>query len=125
MALIPARLSNDQSQVGVDHPLLGGQITALDPLGQLDLFARRQKRIDPSPAEEQRERVRSGRGAVVGVQLRPMGGSPPPDLPGGSRISAGTSALAGLFDLVGIVFAAMARLSFTTIFKTVQFRFSW
>jgi hypothetical protein len=51
---------------------------------------------------------------------------PPPGLPrGGSRISAGTAALAGLFDLTGVVLAAVARLNLTTIFKTVQFGFSY
>jgi hypothetical protein len=51
---------------------------------------------------------------------------PPPGLPrGGSRISAGTAALAGLFDLTGVVLAAVARLNLTTILKTVQFGFSY
>ena len=124
MALVPARLSDNQSQVGVDHALLGRQVAALDPLRQLDLFARREERVDPSPAEKQSQRVRGGGGAVFGVQLRPMD-SPSPRLPGGGRLGTGASALTGLFDLVWVVLAAMARLNLTTIIKTAQFGFSY
>ena len=124
MTLVPARLGDNQSQVGVDHALLGRQIAALDSLRQLDLFTRCQQRVDPSPAEKQSQRVGSGRGAVLGVQLRPMD-SPSPRLPGGCRLGAGTPALAGLFDLIGVVLAAVAGRDLTTIIKTVQFGCSY
>jgi hypothetical protein len=122
VALIPARLSDNQSQVGVDHAFLGRQVAALNALGQLDLLGRRQKRVDPGPAKEQSQRIGGRRRGVLGIQLGPMD-SPPPGLPGGSSriIARTTTLLARLFNLAGVVLAAVSRLNLTTVLKTVNF----
>jgi hypothetical protein len=57
VTLIATRLGDDQSQVGIDHPLLRGKISALDPLGQLDLFGRGQERMRAGLPEEQLQRL--------------------------------------------------------------------
>src|SRR3954468_13707182 len=45
LALIPARVRDDQAEVRVDHPLLGGEVTALDALGELDLLDGLEQRV--------------------------------------------------------------------------------
>ena len=57
VALIAPRLRDDEPQVRVDHPLLGLEVTALDPLGELDLLGRRQQRVHAGLAHEQLERL--------------------------------------------------------------------
>src|SRR5690348_5994710 len=52
MALVPARLSDDEPKVRIDHPLLGLEVATLDPLRQLDLLRCRQQRVDASLPQE-------------------------------------------------------------------------
>jgi len=54
MALVAASLGDHQSEVGVDHALLGLKVTLLDPLGQLDLIRGGEQRVLAGLAEEQR-----------------------------------------------------------------------
>ena len=48
---------DDQAQVRVDHALLGGEVAALDALGELDLLARRQQPVAADLVEEELQRV--------------------------------------------------------------------
>ena len=50
---------DDQPQVGLDHPLLGVQLAALDPLGEIDLLLGGQQSRSPDVLEKQLQRVRS------------------------------------------------------------------
>ena len=81
VALVPARLRNDQAQVRVDHPLLGLEVAALDPLGELDLLGGGQEWMRTSATEEQLKRV-ANPGTTVGAgcspELRRVGMSAPP-----------------------------------------------
>jgi hypothetical protein len=43
MALVPPGDGDDKAQVGIDEPVLGHEVTALDALGQLDLLGRLQQ----------------------------------------------------------------------------------
>src|SRR5437763_7746983 len=55
--LVAPCLRHHQAKVRVDHPLLGLEIAALDPLRQLDLLGRRQQGIAPRLGEELLERL--------------------------------------------------------------------
>jgi hypothetical protein len=57
VALVAPGLRDDEAQIGVDHPLLGLEVTALDALGQLDLFRRCEQRVYARPAQEKLERL--------------------------------------------------------------------
>ena len=59
MALIAAGLGDDQPKVGVDHPFLGGQVTTLDALGQVDLLLGGEQRVRTGGTQEQVKRVLS------------------------------------------------------------------
>ena len=48
---------DDEPQVGLDHLLLGGEVAALDPLGELDLFGRGQQPHLADVLEEQLQGV--------------------------------------------------------------------
>jgi hypothetical protein len=108
VTLVATRLGDDEPQVRIDHAFLGREVTALDSLRQLDLFARGQKRVDPSPAEEQSQRIRGRRGAGVGIEFGSMNRTTPRP-PRERRISTGAPALASLFNLIGVVLAANSR----------------
>jgi hypothetical protein len=79
MPLIAPGLRDDQPEVRVDHPLLGLEVTALDPLGELDLLSRREQGVDPGPAQEQLERLGGAKGARLGdlQAVAGMRGAPP------------------------------------------------
>src|ERR1700733_5076358 len=53
VTLIAPGLRDDEPEVRVDHPLLGGEVAALDPLGELNLFSRGQQRVYAGVAHEQ------------------------------------------------------------------------
>ena len=57
LALVAPRVGDDQAEVRVDHAVLGGQVAALDPLGQLDLLLRREQRVPARLAQEELQRV--------------------------------------------------------------------
>jgi hypothetical protein len=65
MALVAARELDHEPEVRVDHALLGGEVAALDPLRELDLLLRGQKRILHRLVDEQLEAVRGGLGHAV------------------------------------------------------------
>ena len=70
VTLVAARLRHDQTEVRVDHPLLGLEVALLDPLGQLDLLCGGQQRIRAGAAQEQLQGVPGpGLGRVHGAQL--------------------------------------------------------
>ena len=60
---------DDQTQVGLDHLLLGVEVTALDALGQLDLLLGGQQADLADVLEEQLQRVRRHVGAQVDLTL--------------------------------------------------------
>ena len=70
VALVAARLRDDQSQVGVDHPVLGLQVAALDALGQLDLLRGGQQLVHAGLPEEQIQRLQR---TVDRRHVRPLG----------------------------------------------------
>ena len=57
MALVSGRELDDETQVRVDQPLLGGQIARLDPLCELHLLLPREQGVAARLAEEQPEAV--------------------------------------------------------------------
>src|SRR3954452_11614594 len=59
LALVAARVGDDQTQVRVDHAVLGSEIALLDALGQLDLLARLEQRVATRLTQKQLERVQS------------------------------------------------------------------
>src|SRR5439155_13604764 len=63
---------DDQAEVGVDHPLLGSSVAALDALRERDLFRRRQQRVAADLVQEQLERVRRG-GQSLGLERAVVG----------------------------------------------------
>src|SRR3954452_19459248 len=73
LALVLTRYRDHQPEVGVDHPVLGHHVAALDALGQLDLLGGGEQGVLPRLVEEQLEAV-GGRiwGLVV---LRRLGGA--------------------------------------------------
>jgi hypothetical protein len=73
VALVALRDRDDQAEVRVDHPLLRLHVAALDPLRELDLLLRDQKRPAAGLVQEQLERVRRlDREVAVDVR-RPLG----------------------------------------------------
>ena len=53
---------DDEAQVRVDHAVLGGEVAALDPLGEVDLLVGREQPVAADLVEEQLQRVgRDGR----------------------------------------------------------------
>jgi hypothetical protein len=70
VALITPCLGNDQAKIRVDHPILGGEVAALDPLGQLGLFARSEQRMRARAPQEQFKRILKSSRLIVG-RLRP------------------------------------------------------
>ena len=58
VSLVALRDRDHEPQVGVDHPLLGRGVTALDPLGQRDLFGCGEQRKATGPVHEQGQCVR-------------------------------------------------------------------
>ena len=57
---------DDETQVGLDHVVLGGEVAALDALGQCDLLARAEQR----PAAGRPQQQLGGVGRGVGVRAR-------------------------------------------------------
>ena len=64
---------DDQPQVGVDHPVLGVEVAALDPLGELDLLVRGQQPVAADLVEEELQRVGGGAGERHVVDRRRLG----------------------------------------------------
>jgi hypothetical protein len=75
-ALILLRDRDDQPQVGVDHPLLGVEVAALDGARELDLLVRRQQPVAADLVEEQLQRVGRDRGERHVVDRRRLGVAP-------------------------------------------------
>jgi hypothetical protein len=77
VALVAAGLRDDQPQVRIDHPLLGREVAALDPLGEFDLLRGVQQRVLAGTAQEQVQRIggpdRQLLGSVLGA-CRGVGG---------------------------------------------------
>ena len=66
VALVTAGELDHQAQVGVDEPLLGGQVALLDPLGELDLLLAREQGIAARLVQEELEAVGClRRGSVI------------------------------------------------------------
>jgi hypothetical protein len=61
---VALRDRDDQSQVRVDHPLLGGPVSTLDALRQRDLVSRGEQVVAADLGEEAAERVGRDRGGV-------------------------------------------------------------
>src|SRR3954466_945676 len=57
MALVPAGDGDDEGQVGIDEPVLGKEVAALDALGELDLLRGLQQLVLVRPLKELLERV--------------------------------------------------------------------
>src|SRR3954452_5458950 len=57
MALVPAGDGDDEAQVGIDEPVLGKEVAALDALGELDLLRGLQQLELVRPLKELLERV--------------------------------------------------------------------
>ncbi len=57
LALVLPCDRDHQTQVGVDHPLLGREIAALDALGELDLIGSGQQRVPARFVEEELEGI--------------------------------------------------------------------
>jgi hypothetical protein len=69
-ALVAARVGDDQAEVRVDQAFLGGQVAALDALGQLDLLGAGEQPAAPDLGQEQRRRVHD---ALGGRAVRAVG----------------------------------------------------
>ena len=69
MALVLLRDRDDETQVRVDHPVLGLDIATLDHLRELDLLGGAQQRVLPRLVQEELERV-GRRGRQVAVDIR-------------------------------------------------------
>ena len=65
-AAVALGVRHHQAQVGLDHPVLGVLVAALDALGQLDLLGRRQQAPLGDVAQEDLERVARGVGEQLG-----------------------------------------------------------
>ena len=61
-ALVLLRDRDDEPEVRVDHPVLGGEVAALDPLGEVDLLGGRQQPVAADLVEEELQRVGGRRG---------------------------------------------------------------
>src|SRR3954452_21422865 len=57
MALVPPGDGDDEAQVGIDEPVLGKEVAALDALGELDLLCGLQQLVLVRPLKELLERV--------------------------------------------------------------------
>jgi hypothetical protein len=57
---------DDEAQVRIDHALLRRGVAALDLLGELDLFGRREQLVVAELVHEQVQRVDAARGSVEG-----------------------------------------------------------
>src|SRR4051812_12246982 len=57
VALVALRERHHEPEVRVHHPLLGLEVAALDPLGELDLLVGREERVPADVAQEELERV--------------------------------------------------------------------
>ena len=64
---------DDQPQVGVDHPVLGVEVAALDALGELDLLVGRQQPVAADLVEEELQRVGGDAGERGVVDRRGLG----------------------------------------------------
>ena len=75
MPLVALRDRDDEPQVRVRHPLLGGLVALLDPLRERDLLGRGQERVPPDLVQEELQAVRAaaGRGPQVETGLRVVG----------------------------------------------------
>ena len=69
-ALVLLRDRDDQAQVRVDHPLLGLEVAALDPLGEVDLLGRREQPVAADLVEEELQRVGRRRRELGVVERR-------------------------------------------------------
>jgi hypothetical protein len=84
MALVPAGDGDDEAQVGIDEPVLGKEVAALDALGELDLLRGLQQLELVRPLKELLERV----GVDVALMifkdlglLLGLGQDPPDEIP--------------------------------------------
>src|SRR4029077_7305549 len=68
----------DETQIAVDHPLLGGTVAALDTLGERDLLRRGQQRVTADLVHEHLQRIRGRRGWVCLIRGL-LGRLPDPD----------------------------------------------
>src|SRR5215213_4153130 len=57
LALVLARYRDHQPEVGVDHPVLGNHVAALDALGELNLLSSGEQRVLPRLVEEELQAV--------------------------------------------------------------------
>jgi hypothetical protein len=103
VALVAAGLRDDEPQVGVDHPLLGGKVATLDALGQLDLLLGGQQRMSACCAQEEIERVLGHGAGLASAPARLAGraklagmGCATPDLTPSRGLSATSSVLSTL-----------------------------
>src|SRR5215210_568919 len=77
VALIALRERHHQAEVRVHHALLRLEVSALDPLGELDLPVGREKRMSADVAQEELERVAGHvRQLVDRVRRARLGGAP-------------------------------------------------
>ena len=67
LALIAARVSDHQAEVGIDHAFFGCQVPALDPLCEFDLLTRLEQRVPASLTQKQLQRVQGRVDLVLGV----------------------------------------------------------
>jgi hypothetical protein len=69
VALVALGDRDDEAEVGVDHPLLRGEVAALDALGERDLVRGRQQLVPAGLVEEELERIGRDRGRGVPGRL--------------------------------------------------------
>ncbi len=96
--LIAAGLGDDEAQVGVDHALLGLEVAALDPLGQLDLLGGGQQRVNAGLLEEHLERLAH---AALALKRLCGPGRPASALAGGQPASLYAGTVLGARPSVG------------------------
>ena len=80
LVLVAPRVGGDEAQVGVDEQLLGVQVAALDPLGEVDLLGRCQQGVAARVRKQLVDRLgdeRVGRAQVDPLDraVEPSGGS--------------------------------------------------
>jgi hypothetical protein len=117
VALVAPGLGDDQPQVRIDHSLLGGQVAALDPLGQLDLLGGGEQRVRAGIAQEQFERIRDRATLDLDATalLEPV---PVLGAPAGAAVGSGGSS--GLGSLIYLSVFAPPVGSGATSFSAVQ-----